>query len=112
MAVQSATTQRSSSAPRTWARLQPDLAEPAGSTAVEATTALADTRVQLDSAQEHLRRLDEQTADLAGELEGVIAARGAMRPRGKGHHTLADAAVVGATRAARQVAGGPRSIAC
>ena len=62
------------------------LAEPAGSTAVEATTALADARAQLDSAQEHLRRLDEQTADLAAELDGVIAAaEDAMRGTGNGH---------------------------
>ena len=61
------------------------LAEPAGSTAVEVSAAL-DARAELDSAQKHLRRLDEQTADLAAELGGVIAAaEDAMRPHGNGH---------------------------
>ena len=33
-----------------------------------------------------LRRLDEETADLAGELEGLIAAaEDAMRVQGNGH---------------------------
>jgi hypothetical protein len=50
------------------------LAEPAGSTADEVTNALADARAELRTAEEHLRRLDEQTADLAGELDGLIAA--------------------------------------
>ena len=38
------------------------------------TNALADARAELSTAEEHLRRLDEQTADLAGELHGLIAA--------------------------------------
>ena len=62
------------------------LAEPAGSTAVEVSAALADARAELSSAAAHLGRLDEQTADLADELEGVIAAaEDAMRTRGNGH---------------------------
>lgn len=62
------------------------LAEPAGSKAAEVTEALAEARAQLMAAQEHLRRLDEQTADLAGELEGLIAAaEDAMHAHGNGH---------------------------
>ena len=62
------------------------LAEPAGSTAVEVTEALADARAELSRAEEHLQRLDQQTADLADELRGVIAAaQDAMRTRGNGH---------------------------
>lgn len=50
------------------------------------SAALADARAALSSAAAHLRRLDEQTADLVGELEGVIAAaEDAMRTRGNGH---------------------------
>ncbi|MDQ3676073.1 MAG: hypothetical protein M3401_04595 [Actinomycetota bacterium] len=61
------------------------LAEPAGSTATEVTKALADARAELSTAEEHLRRLDEQTADLAGELHGLIAAaHDAMRTHGNG----------------------------
>jgi len=49
------------------------------------TNALADARAELSSAEEHLRRLDEQTADLAGELHGLIdAAHDAMHTRGNG----------------------------
>ena len=62
------------------------LAEPAGSTAVEVTEALADARAELRRAEEHLQRLDQQTADLADELRGVIAAaQDAMRTRGNEH---------------------------
>ena len=61
------------------------LAEPAGSTADEVTNALADARAELSTAEEHLRRLDEQTADLAGELHGLIAAaHDAMHTHGNG----------------------------
>ena len=45
------------------------MAEPAGGRAVEVTDALAAARAELAAAERHLRRLDEQTADLAGELE-------------------------------------------
>jgi signal transduction histidine kinase len=62
------------------------LAEPAGSTAVEVTEALADARAELSRAEAHLRRLDQQTAGLADELRGVIAAaQDAMDTRGNGH---------------------------
>jgi hypothetical protein len=62
------------------------LAEPAGSRAVEVTDALAEARAELTVAERHLRRLDEQTADLAGELEGLIAAvEAAMRAQGNRH---------------------------
>jgi hypothetical protein len=62
------------------------LAEPAGSTAVEVTNALADARAELRTAEQHLRRLDEQTADLASELDDLItAAHDAMRGHGNGH---------------------------
>jgi hypothetical protein len=61
------------------------MAEPAGGRAVEVTDALAEARAELAAAERHLRRLDEQTADLAGELEGVIAAaEDAMRAQGNG----------------------------
>ncbi len=59
---------------------------PAGGTAVEMTNAIADARAELSTAEKHLRRLDEQTADLAGELGGLItAAHDAMRGHGNGH---------------------------
>ena len=62
------------------------LAEPAGSSAVEATAALAEARADLLAAERHLHRLDEQMPDLAGELQGVIAAaEDAMRAHGNGH---------------------------
>jgi hypothetical protein len=62
------------------------LAEPAGSTADEVTNALADARAELRTAEQHLRRLDEQTADLASELDGLIsAAHDAMRGQSNGH---------------------------
>ena len=38
------------------------------------TEALAEARAEPKTAEADLRRLDEQTADLASELEGVIAA--------------------------------------
>jgi hypothetical protein len=61
------------------------MAEPAGGRAVEVPDALAEARAELAAAERHLRRLDEQTADLAGELEGVIAAaEDAMRAQGNG----------------------------
>jgi uncharacterized protein (DUF3084 family) len=41
--------------------------------AVEVTDALDQARAELTAAEQHLRRLGEQTADLAGELAGVIA---------------------------------------
>jgi hypothetical protein len=62
------------------------LAEPAGSTAVEVTNALADACAELNNAEKHSRRLDEQTADLANELDGLItAAHDVMRGHGNGH---------------------------
>jgi hypothetical protein len=62
------------------------LAEPAGSRAVEVTDTLAETRAELTAAEAHLRRLDQQTADLAAELEGLIAAaEDATRVQGNGH---------------------------
>ncbi|MCA1679220.1 MAG: hypothetical protein LC777_09890, partial [Actinobacteria bacterium] len=46
-------------------------------------------RAELRTAEQHLRRLDEQTADLAGELDGLIsAAHDAMRGHGKRTHQL------------------------
>ena len=62
------------------------LAEPAGSRAGEVTVALADAHEELTAAQRHLHRLDEQTANLAGELEGlVVAVEDAMRAKGNGY---------------------------
>ena len=62
------------------------VAEPAGSTAVEVTEALAEARAELSRAEEHLQCLDQQTADLADELRGVItAAQNAMHTRGNEH---------------------------
>jgi hypothetical protein len=59
---------------------------PRASTAVEVTNALTDARAELRSAEEHLRRLDEQTADLAGELDALItAAHDAMRGHDNRH---------------------------
>jgi len=50
------------------------------------TDALADARAELRTAEQHLRRLDEQTADLASELDDLItAAHDAMRGHGNGH---------------------------
>ncbi len=62
------------------------LAEPAGSKAIEVSDALAEARAELHAAERHLRRLDEQTADLAEELQGLIAAaEDAIRAQGNGH---------------------------
>ena len=56
------------------------LAEPAGSRAGEVTVTLADAHEELTAAQRHLHRLDEQTANLAADLEGlVVAVEDAMR---------------------------------
>jgi hypothetical protein len=49
-------------------------------------SALAEARAELHVAERDLRRLDEQTADLAGELQGLIAAaQDAVRAPGNGH---------------------------
>ena len=62
------------------------LAEPAGSRAGEVTVALADAHEELTAAQRHLHRLNEQTANLAVELEGlVVAVEDAMRAKGNGY---------------------------
>ena len=62
------------------------LAEPAGSRAGEVTVALADAHEELTAAQRHLHHLDEQTANLAVELEGlVVAVEDAMRAKGNGY---------------------------
>ncbi|MGZ6693281.1 MAG: hypothetical protein ACXVHQ_38510, partial [Solirubrobacteraceae bacterium] len=50
------------------------LAEPSGSKAGEVAGALAAAREELAAAQRHLDALDEQIADLAGELASIIAA--------------------------------------
>ncbi|MGO9898759.1 MAG: hypothetical protein ACLP0J_03465 [Solirubrobacteraceae bacterium] len=62
------------------------LAEPAGGRAVEVSDALAEARAELHAAERHLRRLGEQTADLAGGLQGLIASvQDAIRAQGNGH---------------------------
>jgi hypothetical protein len=63
------------------------LAEPSGSRAGELAGAMAAARQELAAAQRHLDALDEQMADLGGELASVIAAaHDAMRgqPNGGG----------------------------
>ena len=61
------------------------LAEPSGSKAGEVAGALAAAREELAAAQRHLDALDEQMADLAGELASVIAAaHDAMRGKANG----------------------------
>ncbi len=50
------------------------LADPAGSSAVEVSEALAEARGGLHAAERHLRRLHEQSADLAGAFDsGSVA---------------------------------------
>ena len=61
------------------------LAEPSGSKAGKVAGALAAAREELAAAQRHLDALDEQMADLAGELASVIAAaHDAMRGKANG----------------------------
>jgi hypothetical protein len=61
------------------------LAEPSGSHAGEVADALAAAREELVAAQRHLDALDDQMADLAGELASVIAAaHDAMQGNGGG----------------------------
>jgi hypothetical protein len=61
------------------------LAEPTGSQAGEVAAALAAAREELAAAQRHLDALDDQMADLAGELASVIAAAyDAMRSKANG----------------------------
>ncbi len=50
------------------------LADPAGSSAVEVSEALAEARGGLRAAERHLRRLHEQTADLAGAFDSASVA--------------------------------------
>jgi hypothetical protein len=61
------------------------MAEPSGSRANQVADALATAREELAAAQRRLDALDEQMADLAGDLASVIAAaHDAMRAQGNG----------------------------